>query len=172
MRADCIDHRGLLANEQMARAVEHQATLLLERLGRHEPHVCSGDRFANRLGVCGIILLPLDVGPHIGRRHQTHRMTESLQFARPMMRRGAGFDANEARRYFLEEWQNVAALESTANDYITRRLNSVDLKNRLSDIETDRRDRLHAWILRIVGASTAPTSMALPCRWRSRPQHQ
>ena len=29
-----------------------------------------------------------------------------------------------------------------------------------------------AWILRIVGASTAPTSMALPCRWRSRPQHQ
>jgi hypothetical protein len=24
----------------------------------------------------------------------------------------------------------------------------------------------------IVGASTAPTSMALTCRWRSRPQHQ
>src|SRR5215471_17464641 len=61
---------------------------------------------------------------------------------------------------------------STANHYITRRVTSVDLKNRLSDIETDRRDRLHAWLLRIVGASTAPTSMALPCRWRSRPQHQ
>ena len=28
---------------------------------------------------------------------RTH-MTKSLQFARPMMRRGAGFDANEARR--------------------------------------------------------------------------
>src|SRR5262249_2422071 len=38
--------------------------------------------------------------------------------------------------------------------------------------ETDGRDRLHVWLLRIVGASTAPTSMALPCRWRSRPQHQ
>jgi hypothetical protein len=34
------------------------------------------------------------------------------------------------------------------------------------------RDGLHGWLLRIVGASTAPTSMALPCRWRSRPQHQ
>src|SRR5499427_500855 len=89
-----------------------------------------------------------------------------------MMRRSAGFDANEAWRQLLKEWQNVPALESTANDYITRRVNSVDLKNRLSDIETDRRDRLHAWLLRIVGASTAPTSMALPCRWRSRPQHQ
>src|ERR1700730_11798209 len=27
-------------------------------------------------------------------------------------------------------------------------------------------------LLRIVGALTAPTSMALTCRWRSRPQHQ
>ena len=27
------------------------------------------------------------------------------------------------------------------------------------------------WLLQIVGALTAPTSMALTCRWRSRPQH-
>src|SRR6267378_6458355 len=89
-----------------------------------------------------------------------------------MMRRSAGFDADEARRQPLKEWQNVPALELTANDYITCRVNSVDLKNRLGDIETDCRDRLHVWLLRIVGALTAPTSMALPCRWRSRPQHQ
>src|SRR5215469_7018956 len=89
-----------------------------------------------------------------------------------MMRRSAGFHADEARRQLLKEWQNVPALEPAANDYITCRVNSVDLKNRLSDIETDRPDRLHVWLLRIVGASTAPTSMALPCRWRSRPQHQ
>src|SRR5258707_4938168 len=89
-----------------------------------------------------------------------------------MMRRSAGFDADEARRQPLKEWQNVATLELAANDYITCRVNSVDLKNRLGDVETDCRDRLHVWLLRIVGASTAPTSMALPCRWRSRPQHQ
>src|SRR5262245_20540742 len=89
-----------------------------------------------------------------------------------MMRRSAGFDADEARRQPLKEWQNVPALELTANDYMTCRVNSMDLKNRLGDIETDCRDRLHVWLLRIVGALTAPTSMALPCRWRSRPQHQ
>src|SRR6202047_3130183 len=89
-----------------------------------------------------------------------------------MMRRSAGFDADEARRQPLKEWQNVPALELTANDYITRRVNSVDLKNRLGDIEPDCRDRLHVWLLRIVGALTAPTFMALTCRWRSRPQHQ
>src|SRR5262245_180305 len=89
-----------------------------------------------------------------------------------MMRRSAGFDADKARRQLLKEWYDVPALELTANDYITCRVNSVDLKNRLRDIETDCRDRLHVWLLRIVGVSTAPTSMALPCRWRSRPQHQ
>src|SRR2546429_1677215 len=132
----------------------------------------AGDRFANGLSVRSIILVSLDVGLHVGRRHQAHRMTKSLQFARPMMRRGAGFDTNEARRQLLKEWQNVPALKPAANDYITCSVNSVDLKNRLGDVETDCRDRLHVWLLRIVGASTAPTSMALPCRWRSRPQHQ
>jgi hypothetical protein len=33
-----------------------------------------------------------------------------------------------------------------ADDYITRRVNSVDLKNRFGDVETDCRDRLHAWL--------------------------
>src|SRR2546426_7899555 len=172
MGADRIDHRGLLADEEMARPMEHQAALLLGRLGLDEPHVCPGDRLADSLGVGSIVLLPLDVRLHVGRRHQTHRMPQRFELARPMMRRSTGFDADEARRQPLKEWQNVPALELTANDYITCRVNSVDLKNRLGDIETDCRDRLHVWLLRIVGALTAPTSMALPCRWRSRPQHQ
>jgi hypothetical protein len=37
---------------------------------------------------------------------------------------------------------------------------------------SSRRDHLHAWFLRIVVTSTATTSLALTCRWRSRPQHQ
>src|SRR5439155_16387405 len=163
---------GLLADEEMARPMEHQAALLLECLGLDEPHVCPGDRLADSLGVGSIVLLPLDVRLHVGRRHQTHRMPQRFELARPMMRRSTGFDADEARRQPLKEWQNVPALELTANDYITCRVNSVDLKNRLGDIETNCRDRLHVWLLRIVGALTAPTSMALPCRWRSRPQHQ
>src|SRR5262249_9573831 len=51
-----------------------------------------------------------------------------------MMRRSAGFDADKARRQLLKEWYDVPALELTANDYITCRVNSVDLKNRLRDI--------------------------------------
>ncbi|MGB8742531.1 MAG: hypothetical protein WCD52_20475 [Xanthobacteraceae bacterium] len=36
MRADDVDHRGLLANKQMTGTVQRQAALLLWRLGRDE----------------------------------------------------------------------------------------------------------------------------------------
>src|SRR6188472_406049 len=60
--SDRINHRGLLADEQMACAVKHQAALLLRCLCWYEPHVGSGDRLANRLIVGHVVLLPLDVG--------------------------------------------------------------------------------------------------------------
>jgi hypothetical protein len=46
--SDRIDHRSLLANEQMPGAMKRQATLLLRCLGLHEPHV----RPANGLADC------------------------------------------------------------------------------------------------------------------------
>src|SRR5450830_1570119 len=88
-----------------------------------------------------------------------------------MMRRGTGFDADQARRLLPEERQDVTPLQLPADDDLTFRINAVDLENRLGDVETDCRDRLHAWLLQIVGALTAHTFMALTCRWRSRPQH-
>src|SRR6186713_2737593 len=88
------------------------------------------------------------------------------------MRRGARFDANQTRRQLLEEWQHVLALQLPAHHHLAASVNAVNLKDRLRDIQTNCRDRLHAQLLRIVGASTAPTSVALTRRWRSRPQHQ
>jgi hypothetical protein len=56
--------------------------------------------------------------------------------------------------------------------HLAYRVDAVDLKNRLRDVETDRRDAVHAALLRIVVTPAATTSMALTCRWRSRPQHE
>ena len=69
MSTDRIDHCGLLADEQVTRAMQHQAALLLRRLGLDEPHVGPRDRLADCLRVCGIVLLPFDVGFYISRRH-------------------------------------------------------------------------------------------------------
>ena len=85
MGPDRIDHRGLLTD------------------GSNERHIRPRDRFADCLGINGIILVPLHVGLYIGRRHQPHGMTKSLELSRPMMRRGAGFDADQKRRKLLKE---------------------------------------------------------------------
>ena len=112
----------------------------------------------------------------LGRRETLLRAsagrTQERELARPMVRRGASLDANQAWWQLLEERQDRAALQPSADDHLAGGINSVDLEDRLRDVETDRRDRLHDWLLRIVGALTAPRSMALTCRWRSRPQHQ
>src|ERR1700735_4271337 len=89
-----------------------------------------------------------------------------------MMRRSAGFDTDQARWQLLKECQHVPPLELTRDGAIASRINAMNLKDRLRSVETECRDRLHVWLLRIVGALSAPTSVALTCRWRSRPQHQ
>jgi hypothetical protein len=61
-----------------------------------------------------------------------------------MMRRGASFDTNQARWQLLEECQYIATLELTTEDDIALGIDAVDLKNRLRDVETNCRDRLHA----------------------------
>src|SRR5258705_4968589 len=116
--SDRINHRGLLADEQVAGAVEHQATLLFGGLGWYKAHVGPGDCLANGLRVSRIVLLPLDVGLHIGRWDQPHGVTQCLELARPVVRRGAGFDTDQTGRQFLEERQDVAALQLAANDHL------------------------------------------------------
>jgi hypothetical protein len=126
---DCIDHRGLLADEELACAMEHQATLLFGRLGLDKPHVGPGHRFTDGLGVSGIVLLPLDIGLYVAWRHQAHGMPERLELARPMMRRGTGLDANKAWRKLLEERQDVPALQLTADEHVPRHVNTMHLKH-------------------------------------------
>ena len=59
-----------------------------------------------------------------------------------------------------------------ADDHLAFRVDAVHLKYRLGNVDTNGCERLHDWLLRIVGALTAPTSVARVCRWRSRPQQK
>jgi hypothetical protein len=53
-----------------------------------------------------------------------------------MMRRGACFDADQARWQLPKECQHLAPLELTTDDDIASRIDAVNLKDRLRDIET------------------------------------
>ena len=116
MGPDSIRDCSLLADEQVARAVEHHVALLLGCLGWHEPHIGPDDRLPDSLCVGGVILLPLDTGLQVSRRHQPHGVAKCLQLSRPMMRRSAGLDNNKTRGKLLKERQNVATLQLSADD--------------------------------------------------------
>src|SRR5271169_6136560 len=169
---DGIDHRRLLPDEQMACAMEYQATLLPRCLDRDEAHVHPGDCLANGLRISRIVFVPFDIGLHVGRWHQTHGMAKHLELAPPMMRRGTSLNPNKACWQPLEERKDLATLQLPADHHLAGSIDAMNLKDRFGDIETDCRNRLHGWFLLIVGALLAPTSVAPSCRWRSRPQHR
>jgi hypothetical protein len=70
-------------------------------------------------------------------------MTDGLKLPRPMMGRGARLDSYETRRQLLEKRQHIPTLKLTAKYDIPVRINAMNLKNGLRDIETNGRDRLH-----------------------------
>ena len=70
-------------------------------------------------------------------------MSNRLKLARPVMRRCASFDANEARWELRKKRQDVPTLHLTADDHLPSRINSMHLENRLRDVKTNRCNRLH-----------------------------
>ena len=50
--------------------MQHKGTLLVDGLDGHEPHCRSGDGFANRFCISGIVFLSLHVRLHVSGRHQ------------------------------------------------------------------------------------------------------
>ncbi len=96
MRPQGIDHLGPLAHQQIARPMQHQLALLLGRFDPHKTHGWAAHRLADRLSVSSIVLVALDVGLHIPRRHQTNLVTKLREFTRPIMGRGACLHADKA----------------------------------------------------------------------------
>jgi len=127
-----------LAHQQIACAMHHQLALLFGRLNPYKTHGRASHRLTDCLRVGGIVLIALDVGLHILRWHQAHLMAQLRQLARPMVRRGTGLHADQAWRQSLEERRNLAAAKLLSDDDLLGRVNAVNLKHVLGDIQTDR----------------------------------
>ena len=70
-------------------------------------------------------------------------MTECLEFARPMVRRGASLCADQTCWQLLKERNYLATLQLAANNHLVSIINAMNLKDRLGDVETHCRNRLH-----------------------------
>src|SRR5207344_206402 len=146
---------------KIARAMQHQPALLLGRFDLYETHGRPPRRLADRLSVGRIVLVALDVGLHVLRRHQPHPVAKFREFTRPIMSRGAGFHADKASRQRLEELQHLAAPQLLTNDDLFSRVDAMDLQHVLGDIQTDR-GNLH------VDSSLIPKARAQVSRGPSR----
>src|SRR5271166_2232198 len=115
----------------------HQPTLLLDRLHLHKSHRRPAYRLADRLRVGRIVLVALDISLHILRRHQPNLVAELRQLPCPVVRGGTGLHANEARRQSFEELHHLTAAKLFPDDDLLGRIDAVDLKHVLGDIQTD-----------------------------------
>src|SRR5271166_3010754 len=74
------------------------------------------------------------------RRDEPHREAERLQLPPPVMRRGTGLHRHDAPRKRVEKLQKRSAIDRASNDNLTRRIDRVNTKDPLGQIEPDARD--------------------------------
>lgn len=144
--------------------MQRQQSLALSRLNGHEPHGRTADGFADGFRVRGIGLVALHIGIRVLRRDQSDIMTKRHQFASLMMRARARFHPDEARRQTSEEGEQIPAANAALEHGSAVPIDTVQLKDRLREIETDGSDR-HGRLLRL----DAMTTFAAAQRRRSMP---
>src|SRR6516165_10725334 len=164
-------HRSL-TNQKLPATMQHQAGLLLCRLRRHKPHRRTRDRFADCGSVVGIVFAALQIGFYIARRQQPHRVAERLKPAAPIMCARTCLNADEAGWQAREELQQLRSGDALADYYRATGVHSVNLKNRLRDIETDRANLAHGRLpSKWCDSTQPPCGTSMPQSGR-RPQHQ
>src|SRR6516162_4564366 len=169
---DGIRQHRSLTNQKLPAAVQHQARLLLCRLRRHKSHRRSRDRLADCGCVVGIIFAALNVGLHVARRHQPHRVAERLKPAAPIMCGRTRLNADEAGRQGREELQQLCSADALADHHRATRVHAMNLKNRFRNIETDRANLAHGRLPSKWFVSTKPPYGTLMPQSGRRPQHQ
>jgi hypothetical protein len=138
-----LDQLCPLADQEVPRPVQHQCALLLDALDRHKTHRWPRHGLADCRRIVRVVLATLRVGFDIGRRHKPRVVPELLELACPLVRRCAGFHANEATRQIGKELKNLCSTNTLADHHRATHINTVNLKHRLRNIDTNRANIAH-----------------------------
>ena len=96
--AQLVDQRRPLAHQPVTRAVKALHVELRLALELDKPHRRPGRRLGDRLRIAVVVLLRLDVGPHVLRRHQPDLVALVAQPAAEVMRPATGLHCHHAVR--------------------------------------------------------------------------
>ena len=106
-------------------------------LHRHEPHAGALRRFADRLGIDCVVLLPLRERFYIGWRDQPSFMAKLGELTGPVMRSTTCLQGYRATRPGCKEIQQLSTADPLAEYPATPLIHSVSVKNMFGDIQTD-----------------------------------
>ena len=157
-----VDQHRPLPDQQLPCPMHRQNRLLLGRLHRDEPHRRPAHRLANRLGIRRVVLVALDVGLDVLRRHQPDLMAQRRNRPRPVVRRRTRLHADKAPRQSLEEPQNLNAAHRFTDHHGAARIDAMDLKNVLGQINSDRRNLAHGWLPPLVILDDTILALEMP----------
>jgi putative transposase len=132
-----IDAHRLLLDEQFARLVQHEHSLLLRAFDQYEAHSGTRHRFADRLCVDRVVLAALDIGLGVRGRDKEHVVTHRLKLARPIMRRAASFHSNAAGFDARKELMHLRPTQLALHGEVAFAGQSVNLKIILGQIDAD-----------------------------------
>ena len=140
MAAQSVERRRALAGEQLARPMAHQLGLVVDRTHRHEPLARTTHRLVDRRCVNLVAFVAAHVGLHMCRRNEPHFMSKFDQRPPPMMPRRARLHRHHARRQLGEQRDQLATHEFARHNDLALRVDRVNLKHPLRQIESDPRD--------------------------------
>jgi len=135
-----MGRRRACLDEALAGTMHRQDRLLLAVLDGHEAHSGPAHRFADRFGICRVILVRLDVRFHELRGHQLYGMPERFQLPRPMRRAAARLHADQAGRPVSEERRHLLALERLPEHGLASFIHAMCLEHVLCQIDTNCRN--------------------------------
>ena len=143
---DLVGLGRALPDEFAANAVQGLHVLLCGALDGHKAHGRAPDGFADRFGIVGVVLLALDVGFDELRRDQLDRVPQLAQFARPVMRAGARFHADQAGGLLRKIAAQLSPRERSLDLYLLEPVHTVHLKHLLCQIHSNAR-KVHLGLL-------------------------
>src|SRR5476649_238728 len=137
---------AVLLDQHLAHTVDAGGGLLRLGLRRDEAHRRAADRLADRRRVGGVVLVAPDIGFDIARRDQTDRVAEPGEFACPVVRAGAGFHADQARRQLAEPVEHLAATQRAPQHHLFLSIDAVHLEDGLRQVKAKSANLLHGWL--------------------------
>jgi hypothetical protein len=115
--------------------------LLFDRLDPDRNDFGAACCFEQRAGVSRIGLVALHVGADIGRRQQAHLDTKTIEPARPVVRRTAGFHCHQTHRTVGEPALELTAREAMRLDHAPGAIGDRELEHRFRQIHSHNRHR-------------------------------